>query len=192
MKVEELMSKDVQTVTPDRSLKEVAALLARHRIGGLPVVDENDEPVGVICKADIVLKERGEPEPRGWRGWWRPRAPDELAAKVNARTAGEAMSSPPVTITPDMPASIAAERMVEYGVNRLPVIRRGKVVGIITRHDLVREFSRDDAEIEREIREDALNGLTWPEAIEPQRPCRRGERCAGRPIRCSTQRRCRR
>ena len=74
MKVEELMSKDVQTVTANRSLKEVAALLAEHRIGGLPVVDENDEPVGVICKADIVLKERAEPPPRGWRRWLRPRA----------------------------------------------------------------------------------------------------------------------
>jgi CBS domain-containing protein len=166
MKVEDLMTKRVRTVTPTRSLKDVAALLSEHRIGGLPVVDENDEAIGVICKADIVIKERAEMPPRGWRRWFGRDRTEEVAAKVNARTAGDAMTAPPITITPDMPASIAAERMVEYGINRLPVIRRGQVVGIITRHDLVREFSRDDAEIEREIREDALNGLMWPEAIE--------------------------
>jgi CBS domain-containing protein len=167
VKVEDLMTTGVRTVTPDRTLKDVAALLSEHRIGGLPVVDEHGEPVGVITKADIVIKERGELPQRTWRGWFRrdPGA-DGLAAKVNARTAGDAMTSPPVTITGDMPVSIAAERMVDHGVNRLPVIRRGQVVGIITRHDLVRAFARGDAEIEREIREDALNGLTWPEAIE--------------------------
>jgi CBS domain-containing protein len=166
MKVEDLMTKQVRTVTPARSLKDVAALLAEHRIGGLPVVDENNEPVGVICKADIVLKERAELPSGGWRRWRRHDEREGLAAKVNARTAGEAMSSPPVTITPEMPASIAAERMIEHGVNRLPVVRRGKIVGIVTRHDLVRGFSRGDAEIEQEIRNDALSGLSWPEAIQ--------------------------
>jgi CBS domain-containing protein len=166
MKVEDLMTKQVRMVTPARSLKDVAALLSEHRIGGLPVVDEDNEPVGVICKADIVLKERAELPLRRWRPWFRRDRRGELAAKVNARTAGEAMSSPPITITPELPASIAAERMIEHGVNRLPVVRRGKVVGIITRHDLVRGFSRGDAEIEQEIRADALSGLSWPEAIE--------------------------
>jgi CBS domain-containing protein len=56
--------------------------------------------------------------------------------------------------------------MVESGINRLPVVQRDVLVGIITRHDLVCMFARPDAEIEREIREDALAGTAWPDAIE--------------------------
>ncbi|HEY4346790.1 MAG TPA: CBS domain-containing protein [Gaiellaceae bacterium] len=166
MKVQDLMTKNVRTVEAGCSLKDVAALLAEHRIGGVPVLDSAGEAIGVVSKADIVIKERAEPPPRGWHRLFDRAQADEIAAKVSARTAGDAMSSPAVTITPDMPVSIAAERMIEHGINRLPVIKRGELVGIITRHDLVCGFSRADAEIEEEIRADALEGLTWPEAIE--------------------------
>lgn len=166
MRVEDLMTREVRTVAPDVSLKEVAAMLAEHRIGGMPVVDPNGTLLGVITKADIVLKELAEaPSKRGLFG----RAKDNgAAAKVTARTAGEAMSSPAVTVAPAMPVSTAAAWMVESGINRLPVLQRETVIGIITRHDLVREFARPDAEIEREIREDALAGSSWPEAIDVQ------------------------
>jgi CBS domain-containing protein len=168
MKVRDLMTTGVRTVRADCSLKDVAAILAEHRIGGMPVVDENGRPIGVITKTDIVIKERAELPERGWRRWFggRDQAAEEVEAKVHARTAGDAMTSPPVTITPYMPASIAAERMIEHGINRLPVVTRGALVGIISRHDLVRGFSRGDAEIEREIREDTLNGVTGPGGIE--------------------------
>jgi predicted transcriptional regulator len=76
------------------------------------------------------------------------------------------MSSPAVTISPAMPVSMAAQWMVESGINRLPVVEREEVVGIITRHDLVRVFARPDAEIEQEIRDDTLASTAWPEAIQ--------------------------
>jgi CBS domain-containing protein len=166
MKVEELMTTDVRAVAPELSLKDAAALLAENRIGGMPVLNDSGTPVGVISKADIVIKERGQ-LPR--RSWWRVfggNDDDATAAKVNAQTVGEAMSSPAITIAPDSSVSIAADRMVECGVNRLPVVQRDRLVGILTRHDLVRVFARDDAEIEQDIRADAFEGLTWPDAIQ--------------------------
>lgn len=164
MKVEDLMTRNVRTVSPERSLKDVAALLAEHRIGGMPVVDESRLPIGVISKTDIVIKERAEAD-AGHRGLFRRGKDDGSAAKVAARTAGEAMTAPAVTIGPNMPVATAAEWMLDSGINRLPVVQRNELVGIITRHDLVRVFARTDAEIEQEIREDALAGIPWPDAI---------------------------
>lgn len=167
MKVEDLMTRNVRTVSPDCSLKDVAALLAEHRIGGMPVVDGSGLPIGVISKADIVIKERAELD-TARRGRFRRGKDDGSAAKVAARTAGEAMTAPAVTIGPTMPVATAAEWMLDSGINRLPVVQRDELVGIITRHDLVRLFARTDAEIEREIREDALAGIPWPDAINVQ------------------------
>jgi len=165
MKVEDLMTRDVRTVEPDTSLKDVAAMLAEHRIGGVPVVDSSHAPLGVVTKADIVMKELAE-VPGAKQGLFGRKKDNGSEAKAVARTAGEAMTAPAVTVSPTMPVSTAAQWMVESGVNRLPVVQRGAVVGIITRHDLVKVFARSDAEIEREIREDALSGTAWPEAIE--------------------------
>jgi CBS domain-containing protein len=164
MRVEDLMTRDVRTIGPDASLKDVAALLAEHRIGGMPVVDASLKPLGVITKADILVKELAEAPAK--HGVFGRKKDDGAEAKVAARTAGEAMTAPAVTISPAMPVSTAASWMVESGINRLPVVQRDALVGIITRHDLVRLFARPDAEIEREIREDALAGTAWPDAIQ--------------------------
>ncbi len=166
MKVADIMTRNVRAVRPELSLKDAAALLAEHRIGGMPVVDDDGMPVGVISKTDIVIKERGElPKRRRWR-MFRSGGDDATAAKVTAQTVGDAMSSPAVTIGPESSVSIAADRMVDCGINRLPVVQRDRLVGILARHDLVRVFARDDAEIAREIRDDAFEGLSWPEAIQ--------------------------
>ena len=165
MKVEDLMTREVKTVGPEASLKEVASLLAGHRIGGMPVVDAALRPLGVITKADIVVKELVDP-PVKRGGLFGRKKDDGAEAKAAARTAGEAMTAPAVTIAPAMPVTSAASRMVESGINRLPVVQRDALVGIITRHDLVRVFARSDAEIEREIRDDALAGTAWPDSIQ--------------------------
>src|SRR5579864_7607022 len=125
MKVEDVMTREVRTVRSECSLKDVAALLSEHGIGGVPVVDAEGSPVGVICKADIVIKERAEIPARSWA--WRKSDRDEsgmVAMKVGARTAGEAMSAPAVTVDPRLPLSLAAEQMLGRGINRLVVVDR--------------------------------------------------------------------
>ena len=76
------------------------------------------------------------------------------------------MTAPPVTIEPEQSLTAAADRMLEYGVSRLPVTRDGALVGIVTRHDLLAAFMRDDEALAREIRESALSGLRWPQAVK--------------------------
>jgi CBS domain-containing protein len=166
MKVKDAMTTAVKAVRPDTSLKDAAAILAEHRIGGMPVVDDEGNAVGVISEADILVKERAESPYHGLRGLLHPREAGAVATKVVARTAGEAMCSPAITVEPDRPISWVADLMIDLGVNRLPVVENGELIGIITRHDLVRAFVRSDSELEREIRSEALQGLAWPEGLE--------------------------
>jgi CBS domain-containing protein len=165
MKVRDAMTTEVEVARPEASLKDVAATLSEHRISGLPVVDDGDTVLGVISEGDILLKERAE-VPEGLQRLLHHKEAGVLASKVEARTAGEAMSAPAVTIEPFRELSEAAELMLEHGVKRLPVVEEGKLVGILTRFDLVRAFARSDAEIEREIRDEMLRGVTWPEQLQ--------------------------
>jgi CBS domain-containing protein len=158
MKLEELMTKDVLAVSPERSLKEVAELLARNRISGVPVVDAERRVIGVVSEADIVEKEAGE-EHRGLLSWI---ASGRRPPKLEARTVGEAMTAPPLTASPGQDVAEAARLMTERQVNRLPIVNvQGELVGIVTRADLVRAFVRSDGEIARELRDDVILGALW-------------------------------
>lgn len=158
MKVKDAMTADVLTVSPEMSLKTAAALMAGYAIGGLPVVDQDGTLLGVVTEADVLLKERAE-QPHGlWNMLHRQEA-HAVMAKVAARTVGDAMTAPVVTVGPRSSMGVAADLMFEHGVNRLPVVDGDKLVGIISRHDLVQAFARSDAEIERDIRNEALAGL---------------------------------
>jgi CBS domain-containing protein len=159
------MTTDVKTVGRGASLKDVAAILSEHRISGLPVVDESRNVVGVITKADLLVKELAE-APTVLRRLLHHREATAVATKIEARTAGEAMGAPAITVQPGILVAEAADRMLEHGVNRLPVVEKGSLVGILTRFDLVRAFARDDAEIEEDIRLEAFAGLSWPEELE--------------------------
>jgi CBS domain-containing protein len=153
MTVEELMTRDVVTVLPEATLKEVAELLRDRQISGIPVVVDH-RLLGVVSETDIVAKERGKLAPKRLR-----REHDE---KRTARTAGEAMTAPAVTIEPWRSAAGAAAIMLEHGVNRLPVVDDdGEIVGIVTRADLVRAFARTDQEIAREIHDEVLMRSFW-------------------------------
>ena len=166
MKVETLMTTDVKTVTRGTPLRETARILAESGISGLPVVDDG-KVVGVVSEADILIKERGiNPSKPGVLGLLFDHGVS-TEAKLRAHTAGEAMTAPAITIGPGRPASEAAARMIDEGVNRLPVVDdAGTLLGIVSRADLVRAFVRSDAEIEHEIREDLILRTLW---ISPDR-----------------------
>jgi CBS domain-containing protein len=155
MKVDDLMTRDVVTVPPGATLKDAARLLVEHRVSGLPVVDNEDHVLGVVTEADVLRKEADElpPSPLAWLTGFDVEVD---RSKLEARLVGEAMTTPALTIEAHRPVSLAARRMIERGVGRLPVVEDGKLVGIVTRADLVRAFVRSDAEIAREIREDVV------------------------------------
>jgi len=162
MRVHDVMTREVIAVRPETQLKEVARLLVEHRIGGVPVVDADNTVLGVVSESDFAIKERGaEYIPRVRFGWLFSDVRRDVA-RVAARTAGEAMSAPAVTIEGRI-ASVreAAITMVEHKINRLPVTEDGRLVGIITRGDLVRVFVQPDAAIAERLRADlrAVDGL---------------------------------
>jgi CBS domain-containing protein len=167
MRVEQLMTTDVLTVSPETPLRDVARILTQNRISGLPVCADDGTILGVVSEADIVRKEQGPPETRHHL-FQRTVATRHSGREVASRTAGDVMTAPPVVVAATAPASQAAKLMVERSVNRLPVVTDGTLVGIVTRADLVRAFNRPDRELAREIADDVLLCTMWmdPEEVE--------------------------
>jgi CBS domain-containing protein len=168
MRVRDLMTTNVLTVRSSTQLKDAAALLAEHRISGLPVVDDEGHVLGVLSEGDILYKETGAKDKPGLFDRLLSAPPIGLDLKLAARTVGEAMSAPALTIGPRRPVTEAATAMIDEGVNRLPVVDdEERLIGIITRADLVRAFVRSDAEIRHEIIEDVMRRTLWlePDAI---------------------------
>ena len=158
MKIRSVMSTHVVTVSPETTLKDAAARLVRYGISGLPVVDEQGHLVGVLSEADILAKEAG-PSTRDGMLAWLIGEPSRL--HLDARTVGDAMSSPALTIGPERTAREAAVRMLAEDVNRLPVTDGDTLVGIVSRADLVRAFARSDTEIRREIETEVVKQILW-------------------------------
>ncbi len=156
MRIEQIMNRDVITVAPETSLKDVAQLLVEHRISGVPVCGPAGEVLGVVSEADILRKEEGISPDLARPIAWLVRRLDGELDKIRAGTAAEAMSTPALTVRPSQDVSEAARLMVDYMINRVPVVSGDRLVGIVSRADLVRAFIRSDEEIEREIREDVL------------------------------------
>jgi CBS domain-containing protein len=151
MRVEDVMTRDVVTARADTPLKEVAERLGERGISGLPVLGDDGEVLGVISEADLLVKEARTTSKRpGLLSWLIDPADPREQLKLEARVAGEAMSKPAITIAPYASTAAAAGEMLERRINRLPVVRHGQLIGIVTRADLVRAFARSDAEVIRE------------------------------------------
>jgi CBS domain-containing protein len=111
----EIMTTDVVSVRPDTSVTEVARLLAMQKISGVPVLDEDETPVGLVSEIDVISR----------------------AGSV----AADIMSSGVISVTEETPAEDVIEILRSRRVRRVPVLRNGKLVGVISRSDLVRLFS---------------------------------------------------
>ena len=161
MRIHEIMQRDVITVAPGTTLKDVAALLVGRRISGLPVCATDGHVLGVVSEADIVRKEQpGEVAPTALLGRLLEQAYG-AASRFAARTAGDAMTTPAVTLCSRDNVADAARLMIAKRINRLPIVDGAELVGIVTRSDLVRAFDRDDAAILGEIEDDVLRTTLW-------------------------------
>ncbi|MFF6953274.1 CBS domain-containing protein [Streptomyces iakyrus] len=165
-KVGALMTSDVVRAEYGTPFKEVARLLAEHRISGLPVVDDDEKVLGVISETDLMTRQADAPGPREphhrfhWLGW----TPGSRArrTKARARTVGRLMSSPAITVHSDATVAEAARVMARRRVERLPVVDdEERLVGIVTRRDLLQVFLRPDPEILASVRNDVLVRALW-------------------------------
>jgi CBS domain-containing protein len=166
--VRDVMTRPVLSVRPETPLKEVASILVEHRISGLPVVDATGRVLGVVSEGDLLMKGH-DPDAVHHRPLARIFGESEetrqLLAKAEARTAGDAMTAPAITIDASKPVNVAATMMVERKVNRLPVTEDDRLVGIVTRADVVKTFVRTDDELVSAIRSEVLLHALW---IDPE------------------------
>lgn len=168
MTVREAMTTSVVAVRPATPLKDVARLLVEHRISGLPVVDDDGAVLGVVSEADFLMKEQGAeavPHRPLARIFGESQASRSQQAKVDALTAGQAMTAPALTIEPGRRIIEAAAIMTTRRLNRLPVVENGRLVGIVTRADLVRAYVSSDEELVRTIREEVLLRTLWLDPV---------------------------
>ena len=145
--VKDVMTTEVVAVRQETTFKQMATVLRRYRVSALPVVDDAGRVLGVVSEADLLAKEAlADPGPVA-----------ELVHRKDLRkaeglTAGDLMTSPPVTATPDDPVEQAARMMHFMRVKRLPVVNSGgQLVGIVSRSDVLAVFDRPDEDIRKDI-----------------------------------------
>jgi CBS domain-containing protein len=164
MKVAEVMESNVVSVRPDTAVSDVAKILLSHRFSAVPVLDENSKLVGIVSEGDLIR--RVETGTERHRAWWLEvlTSGEKLATdyvKSHARYAGEIMTRPVVTVEEGTTLAEIAKLFEHHNIKRVPVVRGGKVVGIVSRADLLRVLASlheksgpvvaDDAAIRAEI-----------------------------------------
>ncbi|MFE2476039.1 CBS domain-containing protein [Streptomyces sp. NPDC059389] len=133
--VEDVMTHAVISVDRRTPFKEVVEAMRRWRISALPVLSEEGQVAGVVSEADLLLKAQGADESR-------------------AVTAGQLMTVPAVTVTKDATIPGAARLMARGHLKRLPVVDGdGRLIGVVSRGDLLKIYLRPDADIAEELRE---------------------------------------
>ena len=155
--VEHVMTRDVVCAQEDTPYKELVELLATRRVSAVPVVDDRRHVLGVVSEADLLLKQEKPARPLARALSVRRRRRER--AKAQATVAAELMSQPAITIGTQATLTEAARRLHAERIKRLPVIDAvGRLVGIVSRVDLLKMFLRSDKELQEEIVEDVIFG----------------------------------
>ena len=143
MKIKDIMTREVVTVSPHSNVRLVASLLGEKSIGAVPVLDETGVLVGIITESDLFIKEKGIPFsvvkiPHIFNQWVEPRKLAAIYKEIDAHKASDVMSSPVITISPDMEVGEAASLMFNNQISRLPVVENNELVGIVSRSDFIK------------------------------------------------------
>ena len=153
MNARDIMNKPVVSVHPDTPLREIARLLLDKAISAVPVVDDNGAPIGMVSEGDLIRPDRAARE--AWRQSWleifaegEPLAP-ELVAWLHSQnqTARAVMSAPVITVNEDTEFGEIARVLANHRIKRVPVVRDGRVTGIIARDDLLRALAASKADL---------------------------------------------
>jgi len=149
MNAREVMTTDVVSVTPDTPTHDVAALLLKKGISAVPVVDETGAPIGMVSEGDLIGRNEIDREAR--RDWWltllaegEALSPDFVAnLRPAKRAVREIMAAPVVTVGEETDVREVARVLTTHRIKRVPVVRDGRMVGIVSRADLVRALAAD-------------------------------------------------
>jgi CBS domain-containing protein len=148
-RVGDIMTTAVISVQPETRVSEIARLMSQHDISGIPVVDPNNQVVGVVTELDMIVRNTHFKLPNfififdNMIPLETPRHYRERMEKILGTTAEEIMSEPAVTITPNASIEDLAELMVERRMNPVPVVEKDRLVGIVSRSDIIRFMAED-------------------------------------------------
>ncbi len=142
MKAYNVMTEDVIAVRAETTVKEIARLLTKNRIGGVPVVNDEREVIGMVNKGDLFLKQKRVPyvgmtAPALFDRFVNPENIAEKYEEASDLTAADVMTKAVVTVDAWDEVGQVAETMTQHNVRRVPVVRGGKLVGIISRSDII-------------------------------------------------------
>jgi CBS domain-containing protein len=148
MKAQDIMTREVATVRPETSVREIAALMMEKNISGVPVVGDNGGLVGIVSEGDLLHRaEVGTERKHKW--WFRFFADSNAAArdytKAHGLTAHDVMSRYVITVRDDADLRDVADILDSHHIKRVPVVQDGRLVGIISRRDLVRALTQVEA-----------------------------------------------
>jgi CBS domain-containing protein len=147
MKARDVMTTAVSSVGPDTAIGEIAKMLRDRGISAVPVVDESGTPIGMVSEGDLIGRDEADREAR--RDWWltllaegEPLNTDFLAwLRPPQQRARDVMTAPVVTVGEETELREVARLLTAYRIKRVPVLRDGRIVGIVSRADLVRAFA---------------------------------------------------
>ena len=142
MTVEDIMTRQVITVRPETTIQEAARLMFTNRVSGLPVVDAGGRVVGIISDGDLIRRQRRPKVTPWWRLFFQNG--EQLAReyrKIVGITVGDVMTRPALVISPVFGIETAAAILDNRQIRRLPVVRDGRLVGIVSRGDLVKALA---------------------------------------------------
>lgn len=167
--VGEIMTRRVVAAREDMPFKDLVALLHEHRVSGAPVVGEDGRLVGIVTEADLLIAGASEPQRRSRfvRWFMDSRFLAELEEPTRDPRVQDLMTRDVATVGPGTTVREAIRVLLRAGVKRLPVVDpEGRVVGIVSRSDLLSPFLRTDDDIRREIREEVILRTMWIDPSE--------------------------
>lgn len=147
MRARDIMSSPVTLARAGTSVKEAAALLAGNGFTALPVVGDAGELIGIVTEADLVR----DRVPRDPRARCHPGGGDTEVRPVTT-TVGEVMTTPVTAMGPGTDVAVLAKALLDAGQRSMPIVDGSRVIGIVTRRDIVRVIARDDATIAGDVR----------------------------------------
>lgn len=144
MKAADVMVRSVITVTPDATVEEVARTLIEKHISGVPVVDRHGTLCGIVTESDLMRRSEAGTEKRRSRWVESLVSRDQLASefvKSHARSVADVMTRDVVAAQPDTPLAEIADMLERNGIKRVPIVQNGKVVGIVSRANLLQALA---------------------------------------------------
>ena len=144
LKVKDIMTTEVITVSPETEIVQATNLLLENRINGVPVTDDTGKVVGILCQSDLIAQQKKLPIPsfftllNGLIPLISKKNIEKQVQKIAAITVAQAMTPNPVTVQPDMDIEEVAALMVDRNFHSIPVVDEGELVGIVGKEDMLR------------------------------------------------------